>query len=53
MALFFRLLDAGDKEASLGTALRELHTFDVDPNRFSKIPGSPFAYWVSESIREL
>lgn len=28
-------------------------TFMVDPADFGQIPGSPFAYWVGESIRQL
>ena len=28
-------------------------TFRVDPADFGQIPGSPFAYWVGESIRQL
>lgn len=28
-------------------------TFTVDPADFGQIPGSPFAYWVGESIRRL
>jgi len=28
-------------------------TFAVDPTDFGQIPGSPFAYWVGESIRRL
>jgi len=27
--------------------------FECDPKQFSRVPGSPFAYWVSESIRAL
>jgi len=29
------------------------NTFTVDPASFAHIPGSPFAYWVSDSLRQL
>jgi hypothetical protein len=57
--LFFRLLDAEDK----GTALQEAVTalaqnptpeaFAVNPRSFEQVPGTPFAYWVSQSILKL
>ncbi len=56
--LFFRLLAQDDKEATLrsaiATANREelaAHVFHVDPSSFRQVPGSPFAYWVSEHVR--
>ena len=56
--LFFRLLARDDKEATLRSAIAtanrgELaaHVFHVDPSSFRQVPGSPFAYWVSERIR--
>ncbi len=58
--LFFRLLARDDKEATLrsaiGTANRgelAVHVFHVDPSSFRQVPGSPFAYWVSDRIRRL
>ena len=59
--LFFRLLDHEDKAAALAEAIgavREGHAANavahpVDPASFSQVPGSPFAYWVSERIRRL
>lgn len=59
--LFFRLLGHADKAAALTEALaavRQGCTHDaavhtVDPASFSQVPGSPFAYWVSESVRSL
>ena len=58
--LFFRLLALDDKEATLLSAIAtanrgELaaHVFHVDPSSFRQVPGSPFAYWVSEKVRRL
>lgn len=55
MTLFFRLLDAGDKEMALADAARGQggSMFEVDPHEFLRIPGSPFAYWASKEIRRL
>jgi hypothetical protein len=55
--IFLRALRADDKSDHL---LRVIHRqdkslgdqrFDVDAQTFSSIPGSPFAYWVSEGLR--
>jgi hypothetical protein len=59
--LFFRLLKHEDKAAGLSEALdavRQGHTRNsvvhvVAPASFQQVPGSPFAYWVSEYIRRL
>ena len=59
--LFFRLLDQKDKAAALSEAVdavREGHMRNavvhaVDPVSFRQVPGSPFAYWVSERLRRL
>ena len=59
--LFFRLLDSGDKAAALSEAVgtvREGRLLNavvhaVDPASFRQVPGSPFAYWVSERLRRL
>src|SRR5262245_25584897 len=58
-SLFFRLLPYSDKAAALAeaiSAVREGHALNsvvhsVDPALFRQVPGSPFAYWVSERIR--
>lgn len=57
MTLFVRLLDA---PADLkGQLLRQAvngdsgRAFQVDPVAFEQIPGSPFAYWVSDRVREI
>jgi hypothetical protein len=59
--LFFRLLSHEDKAAALSEAIdavRAGQTPDavvhaVDPTSFQQVPGTPFAYWVSERIRRL
>jgi hypothetical protein len=59
--LFFRLLSHEDKATALSEALaavREGCTRDsvvhaVDPASFRQVPGSPFAYWVSERVRRV
>jgi len=63
---FFRLLavPVDDKGGALREQIAALNsaaqkpdapgeTFTVDPTDFGQIPGSPFAYWVGESIRRL
>ena len=58
-AIFLRLLRDEDKAAALAeavAAVREGRTlnpvvYTVDPASFRQVPGSPFAYWVSERIR--
>lgn len=54
---FLRLLAADDKAAALRAATDALHNgtpapdvYTVDPAFFRQVPGSPFAYWVSESV---
>jgi hypothetical protein len=61
MAVFFRLLPFEVKELELEhavTSRRGGNTLDrilyeVNPASFSKVPNSPFAYWVSDHVREL
>lgn len=59
---FFRLLktpidDKGNalagQIAALNAAGQPEETFTLDPADFSLIPGSPFAYWVGDRVREL
>jgi len=64
---FIRVLEAAvDKKAThlkaAVDALREDRAparnphptvFECDPKQFSQVPGSPFAYWVSEAVRGL
>ena len=60
MATVFLRLLAHDKPAALAKAVvglrggepnRDVHI--VDPESFRQVPGSPFAYWVSEKVRRL
>ncbi len=57
---FVRLLADTDKENVLHNAVnafyqRTFHSavYTVDPAAFSKVPGSPFAYWVGEDVRQI
>ncbi len=57
-ALFFRLVADDDKASTLSEAVDSLqHNVDtpdvyvVEPSSFEQVPGSPFAYWVSEAMR--
>ncbi|MBZ9746806.1 BREX-1 system adenine-specific DNA-methyltransferase PglX [Mesorhizobium sp. CO1-1-7] len=60
MTTFLRLLADKDKGSNLlasCTALRanadEARVFQVAPESFRTVPGAPFAYWVSEAVREV
>ena len=60
MALFVRLLEESDKGGALerviegvGVTANGPQAFDVDPTSFEQVPGAPFAYWVSERVRQL
>lgn len=56
MTIFIRLIEEQDKRSALLNAIGNLNNkkvFDVDPDSFKQIPGSPFAYWVSDKIRAL
>ena len=58
-AIFFRLLEAEDKEAALRAAIDSPlvgasgDRFEVETANFAVVPGSPFAYWVSKQLRGL
>src|SRR5271156_1073311 len=56
--VFLRALDAVDKKEVLLNAVRSENAdnaivYMVDPRLFSKVPKSPFAYWISDEVREL
>ncbi len=59
--LFFRLLADADKAAALRDQTLKVSetfrvspsTYAVDPVFFRQVPGSPFAYWVEDSVRQL
>lgn len=67
MTMFIRLLEAAvdEKAAGLKSAVEALRqdatsprnphrvVFESEPAQFSDVPGSPFAYWVSEGVRGL
>ncbi len=55
---FIRLLADEEKGAALADSIRALQggeaapaIFPIAPETFSMVPGSPFAYWVSDRIR--
>jgi hypothetical protein len=52
--VFLRIIESPDKAVALAEAIADPSSplrFEVDPGSFATIPGSPFAYWASESIR--
>ncbi len=65
MTTFIRVLEAAvdEKGADLKTSIEALRqdagagnrphpaVFECQPTQFSQVPGSPFAYWVSEAVR--
>ncbi|BDV01248.1 hypothetical protein TDMWS_13330 [Thermodesulfomicrobium sp. WS] len=59
MSLFLRLLAEDDKAAALHTLCARLRQgendprlFTVAPAAFDTVPGKPFAYWVSDAVRQ-
>jgi len=57
---FIRLIADEDKGAALAESVEALRggeeasrVFSTDPDKFAMVPGSPFAYWVSDRIRRL
>lgn len=59
MTLFLRLLTEDDKAAALQAACARLRRgesdprhFEVAPESFDAVPGKPFAYWVSDAVRQ-
>jgi hypothetical protein len=63
VSLFIRVLHASveDKPTALHLAVEEMrqaenrgdYSFERSPDSFARVPGSPFAYWVSEDISAL
>jgi hypothetical protein len=56
--IFFRLLDGVNRPSSLSGAIEELRegreatdAYSAEPESLRQVPGSPFAYWVSEDVR--
>ncbi len=59
MTIFLRLLAEEDKAAALGAVCARLRQnqpdarcFAVAPQAFDAVPGKPFAYWVSDAVRQ-
>ncbi len=59
MTTFLRLLAEPDKATALAESCARLRSgssdprlFSVAPTAFDAVPGKPFAYWVSEAVRE-
>ncbi|WP_292552181.1 hypothetical protein, partial [Mesorhizobium sp.] len=59
MTVFLRLLDEADKGSALSRATSDIRRGGIStcasiiaPSEFHKIPGAPFAYWVSSAVRE-
>jgi hypothetical protein len=57
---FFRLTHSDKKDAELQSAIaasskdaQDKNVFYVEPASFRQVPGSPFAYWVSDNLRSL
>ncbi|HEN8704797.1 TPA: type II restriction endonuclease subunit M [Pseudomonas putida] len=60
MTTFLRLLTESDKASALveictrvREATEDVRCFEMLPESFSKISGSPFAYWISESVQSV
>jgi hypothetical protein len=60
MTLFIRCLSAADKQQSLLSAALSYRKneendflYSTDPSQFKWIPGSPFVYWVTDSVRRI
>ena len=59
MSQFLRLLWDSDKASELSTMCHRFRTghpdvrqFELSPESFESVPGRPFAYWVSEQVRQ-
>jgi hypothetical protein len=59
MTIFLRLVASRDKARSLRESCEAIRmpisndqVFEVSPEAFHAVPGSPFAYWVSQHIRD-
>ena len=59
MTIFLRLLDEAEKGAALSKASIDIRSGEspacastIEPSEFNKIPGAPFAYWVTSAVRE-
>ena len=60
MTVFLGLLGEGNKAKALSesvtafrSAMRDSRVFLVEPSEFCEVPGAPFSYWVSSSVRSI
>lgn len=60
MTIFLRLLAEDDKSTALTESCMRVRQgsydsryFALAPNTFDALPGKPFAYWVSDAIRQI
>ena len=60
MSQFLRLLIETDKAQALADVCSQLRagqtdsrSFELDPKSFGTVPGKPFAYWTTQTIRDL
>ncbi len=60
MSYFLRLIEDTDRGTGLyhicnavRAGQKDPRCFEVDPAAFEKVPGKPFAYWISDDIRNL
>jgi len=60
MSFFLRLIEDSDRANGLWDLCNAVRNgkedpryFEVDPESFEKVPGKPFAYWISEQVREI
>jgi hypothetical protein len=56
--IFFRLLDVVNRPSRLSNSIaksseggKTADAYSVEPTSFQQVPGSPFAYWVSDEVR--
>lgn len=60
MTIFLRLLEDKEKDSSLTVVCNAVRSdtsepriFEINHALFDSVPGKPFAYWVSENIRQM
>lgn len=56
MTIFIRVLEAEDKAEALLSSIKDQQSttrYLVNPRSFGQVPGSPFAYWVSNEVRDI
>jgi type II restriction/modification system DNA methylase subunit YeeA len=51
--VYFRLTDYNSESEKDKALLERKNLFHATPNQIARIPGRPFAYWVSNRVREL